>query len=144
WRARPPCRPSAVVAGAPDVDAPPRVDEHGDAQAVDRLLDAAGKRGRAVTGLESTIEAVNRDAVQQLYLLPGFKHMGAVCQCCGRPPPWTISGRCRFCDGVVRPAELGDAMGSRVLGSGGWVGLIDRHTELDADGGVGAILRCAA
>ena len=39
------------------------VDEQQDAGAVERLLDAAGKRGRAVTGLEPTLEAVNRNAV---------------------------------------------------------------------------------
>jgi hypothetical protein len=42
------------------------VDEQQDAEAVDRLLDAAAKRGRAVTGLEPTLEAVNCNAVQHL------------------------------------------------------------------------------
>lgn len=114
-----------------------RVDEQQDAEAVDRLLDAAAKGGRAVAGLEPTLEAVNRNAVQQLYLLPGFDRAGSVCQGCAalqRPIP---SGRCVFCGDAVHPTELGEAMVGRVLASGGAVGLVDRHAALRAQGGGG-------
>ena len=117
-------------------------DEQDDANTVDRLLDAAGKGGRAVTGLEETLEAVNRNAVQQLYVLPDFERMGVVCRGCGALQP--VAGRCRFCGDAVQAAELGEAMASRVLASGGRVGLIGRHAELRSRGGVGAILRYAA
>jgi peptide subunit release factor 1 (eRF1) len=120
------------------------VDEQQDAGAVDRLLDAAGTRGRAVTGLEPTLEAVNRNAVQHLYLLADFARIGAVCQRCHALQPETRSRGCRFCGDSIDPTELGEAMTNRVLASGGKVGLIDRHAELGAQGGVGAILRYAA
>ena len=121
-----------------------RVEEQEDAEAVDRLLDAAAKGGRAVAGLEPTLEAVNRNAVQQLYLLPSFERRGAICQGCGALQPPAPSDRCRFCGEAARPAELGEAMTGRVLASGGSVGLVDRHAGLGAQGGVGAILRYAA
>jgi peptide subunit release factor 1 (eRF1) len=121
-----------------------RVDEQEDAEAVDRLLDAAAKRGRAVAGLEPTLEAVNRNAVQELYLLPEFNHPGAACRGCAALQPPGPSGRCRFCGDVLEPTELGEAMVGRVLASGGTVGLVERHAALGAQGGVGAILRYAA
>ena len=98
-----------------------RVDEQEDAEAVDRLLDAAAKGGRAVAGLEPTLEAVNRNAVQQLYLLPSFERRGAICQGCDALQPPAPSDRCRFCGEAARPAELGEAMTGRVLASGGSV-----------------------
>jgi peptide chain release factor subunit 1 len=120
------------------------VNEQQDAEAVDRLLDAAGERGRAVTGLEPTLEGVNRKAVQHLYLLADFDRMGAVCQRCNALQPEGQSGRCQFCGESVQPTELGEAMTNRVLASGGKVGLIDRHANLGSQGGVGAILRYVA
>jgi Bacterial archaeo-eukaryotic release factor family 10 len=120
------------------------VDERQNAEAVDRLLDAAAKRGRAVTGLEPTLEAVNRNAVQHLYLLADFGRLGAVCQRCTALQPAGESGRCQFCGDSVEPTELGETMTNRVLASGGKVGLINRHVELGSQGGVGAILRYAA
>ena len=121
-----------------------RVEEQEDAEAVDRLLDAAAKGGRAVAGLEPTLEAVNRNAVQQLYLLPSFERRGAICQGCSALQPPAPSDRCRFCGEAARPAELGEAMTGRVLASGGSVGMVDRHAGLGAQGGVGAVLRYAA
>ena len=121
-----------------------RFDEQEDSEAVDRLLDADAKRGRAVTGLEPTLEAVNRNAVQQLYVLPGFGSIGAICEGCSALQPPAPSGRCRFCGDAAQPTELGEAMVGRVLASGGTVGVIHRHAELNAMGGVGAILRYAA
>jgi hypothetical protein len=120
------------------------VDEQQDADAVDRLLDAAAKRGRAITGLEPTLEAVNRNAVQHLYLLAGFGRMGAVCRRCNALQSASQPGGCQFCGDSVESTELGEAMTNRVLASGGKVGLIDRHAELGSQGGVGAILRYAA
>jgi Bacterial archaeo-eukaryotic release factor family 10 len=82
------------------------VDERQNAEAVDRLLDAAAKRGRAVTGLEPTLEAVNRNAVQHLYLLADFGRLGAVCQSCKTLQPANQSGRCQFCRDGSSPPSL--------------------------------------
>jgi peptide subunit release factor 1 (eRF1) len=120
-----------------------QIDEQEDAEAVDRLLDAAATGGRAVAGVESTVEAVNRSAVQQLYLVPEFEHAGAVCDGCAALQS-SLTRTCRFCAAVTRPTELGEAMVGRVLTSGGAVAVVDRHAGLAAREGVGAILRYAA
>jgi peptide subunit release factor 1 (eRF1) len=119
------------------------VEEQEDATAVDRLLDAAAKGGRAVAGVDPTLEAVNRGAVQHLYLTPEFERIGAVCDRCAALQA-TASGRCRFCQGVTQATELGSAMMGRVLASGGSIGVVQRHEGLAARDGVGALLRYAA
>jgi peptide subunit release factor 1 (eRF1) len=118
-------------------------DEQLDAAGVDRVLDAAAKGGRAVAGVEPTLEAVNREAVQQLYLLTAFERPGAVCEGCGalQAPP---AGPCRFCSAATRPTELGEAMVNRVLATGGSVSVVGRHAGLAGRDGVGALLRYAA
>jgi len=120
-----------------------RLDEHEDAGAVDRLLDAAAKGGRAVAGVAPTLEAVNRNAVQHLYMVRAFEQPGAVCERCGALQP-PAPGRCQFCGAATRTAELGEAMVGRVLASGGEVSMIERHGGLADRDGVGAILRYAA
>lgn len=110
---------------------------------VDRLLDAAAKGGRAVAGVEPTLEAVNRNAVQELYLLPEFERAGAICDRCATLQP-AAGGGCRFCEGTLQVTELGEAMVGRVLASGGSIGVVQGHAGLAAREGVGAILRYAA
>jgi hypothetical protein len=118
-------------------------DEQEDAVAVDRLLDAAAKGGRAVVGVEPTLEAVNRNAVQRLYLVPAFERPGALCERCATLQAPAARG-CRACGGATRPAELGEAMVGRVLASGGAVSVVERHAGLVEREGVGALLRYAA
>jgi peptide subunit release factor 1 (eRF1) len=120
-----------------------RLDEQEDADAVDRMLDAAAKGGRAVAGMESTLEAVNRNAVQHLYLARDFQRPGATCErCLALQLP--VSGACRFCGAATQPTELGEAMTTRVLASGGEVSVLGRHAALDGLDGVGALLRYMA
>jgi ribosomal protein L40E len=119
------------------------LDEQEDADAVDRMLDAAAKGGRAVAGIEATLEAVNRNAVQQLYLARAFQRPGAMCvRCEALQPP--VAGACRFCGADTRATELGEAMSSRVLATGGGVSMVGRHAGLDGREGVGALLRYMA
>jgi hypothetical protein len=118
-------------------------DEQEDAAAVDRLLDAAAKGGRAVVGVAPTLEAVNRNAVQRLYLVPAFERPGALCERCATLQPPTPDG-CVACGGATRPAELGEAMVGRVLTTGGSVSVVERHAGLVEQEGVGALLRYAA
>ncbi len=120
-----------------------QVEAQDDATAVDRLLDTAAKGGRAVAGVESTLEAVNRNAVQQLYLMPEFERTGVVCDGCAALQPTSV-GPCRFCASATHLTELGEAMVGRVLASGGSVGAVQRHPGLAEHEGVGAILRYAA
>jgi hypothetical protein len=118
-------------------------EEQADATAIERLLDAAAKGGRAVAGVDATLNAVNRNAIRELYLVPEFERLGVVCESCGALQPSAI-GPCRFCAGATQAAELGEAMVSRVLASGGSVGVVQRHAGPTAREGVGAILRYAA
>jgi hypothetical protein len=120
-----------------------QTDEQEDAQAVDRLLDAAAKGGRAVAGVAPTLEAVNRNAVQHLYLVPAFERPGALCERCATLQP-PAAGSCRACGGGTRPAELGEAMVGRVLASGGAISVVERHKGLSEREGIGAILRYAS
>ena len=119
------------------------IDQQDDANAVDRQLDAAAKGGRAVAGVAPTLEAVNKNAVQHLYLVRTFEQPGAVCEACAALQP-PVLGRCLFCGGDTRTAELGEAMVGRVLASGGEVSMVERHAGLTGRDGVGAILRYAA
>ena len=119
------------------------LDEEEDAAAVDRMLDAAAKGGRAVAGVDPTLEAVNRNAVQHLYLIRNFERPGATCeQCAALQPP--VAGHCRFCGSPTQPTELGEAMTGRVLASGGDISLVSPHAGLSGHDGVGALLRYVA
>jgi peptide chain release factor subunit 1 len=119
------------------------LDEQEDAEAIDRMLDAAAKGGRAVAGVDPTLEAVNRNAVQHLYLVRAFERPGALCERCGALQP-PVSSACRFCGASTQPTELGEAMTSRVLASGGAVSVVHRHGGLAGRDGVGALLRYVA
>jgi hypothetical protein len=119
------------------------VDGQQETDGVERVLDAAAKGGRAVAGLEATLEAVNRDAVQHLYLLGRFERPGAICGACGALQP-RPAAECAFCGGRAQPTELGSAMVGRTLARGGAVAVIDAHAGLAAQDGIGAILRYAA
>jgi len=120
-----------------------RLDQQEDAVAIDRMLDAAAKGGRAVAGVDRTLEAVNRNAVQHLYLVRAFEKPGAACERCGALQP-PVSGPCRFCGASTQPTELGEAMTGRVLASGGEVSVVSGHGGLDGREGVGALLRYIA
>ena len=120
-----------------------RLDEEEEVAAVDRMLDAAAKGGRAVAGVDPTLEAVNRNAVQHLYLIRNFERPGATCeQCAALQPP--VSGACRFCGAPTQPTELGEAMTGRVLASGGHISMVGRHAGLAGHDGIGALLRYVA
>jgi peptide subunit release factor 1 (eRF1) len=134
--------PMAVIAERA-ADHLARVDEQQDTEAVDRLLDAAAKGGRAVAGVDATVAAVNQGAVQHLYLLREFEREGAVCAGCQALQP-DVTGRCAFCGATTQPTELGTALIGRTLSHGGAVAMIDVHAGLASHAGVGAILRYAA
>ena len=75
-----------------------RLDEQEDATAVDRMLHAAAKVGRAVAGVNP---------------IRNFERPGAMCQQCGALQP-PVAGACRFCGAATQPTELGEAMTGRV------------------------------
>lgn len=111
--------------------------------AVEAALTEAAKGGRAVGGMEATLEAVNRGAVRHLYLLKTFAVPGRVCEGCGALQG-DGEGGCRFCGGPMRATELGEAMVDRVAATGGRVSVLERHPRLATHQGVAARLRYAA
>jgi hypothetical protein len=110
------------------------------AAAVDTVLVDAEGGGRATAGTTATMEAVNRGAVDRLYLLRRWEEEGAECVACRALQPPTDGG-CRWCGGATRLVELGEALVQRVLAASGDVASLDTHAGLERAGGVAALLR---
>lgn len=129
---------SALVTRATEVLARRgREEERG---AVDAVLTEAAKSGRAVSGVEATVEAVNRAAVHCLYLLREFRGEGRACAACRAIQSGPGAG-CRRCGQATKAVELGEAMVDQVVAAGGKVEVIASHAGLAAVGGIAARLR---
>ena len=113
------------------------------AAALDAVLVEADGGGRAIAGVDATIDAVNRGAVDRLYLLPIYEEEGRVCPAC-HALERAASDVCRWCGAVTSLLELGEAMVQRVLAAGGDVASVDVHAGLERVGGVAALLRYPA
>jgi peptide subunit release factor 1 (eRF1) len=109
------------------------------ARAVDALLTEAAKGGRAVAGVQPTLDAVARGAVHRLYLSKDLTGMARECPRCGALS--ADAERCTVCGVPSRDVRLGEALVERVLGSGGDVELVIGHVALERIGGVAARLR---
>jgi peptide subunit release factor 1 (eRF1) len=110
--------------------------------AVDGVLTNAAKGGHAAASLEGVLEAVQRGAVDRLYLVREFRERGRVCTGCAALQPGT-EATCRQCRQPTSPVELGEAMVTRTIAAGGAVTMVDAHAALRAIGGVAAHLRFA-
>jgi hypothetical protein len=108
--------------------------------AVETVLVAAEGGGRAVAGVDATIEAVNRGTVDCLYLLGAYDEAGRVCGTCGALQR-AADATCRWCGAATSVVELGETMVQRVLAAGGDVAGVDAHGGLARAGGVAALLR---
>ena len=111
-----------------------------EADAVEAVLTEAAKGGRAVAGLEETLEAVARGAVQHLYLLEGFSQPGRLCSECEALQRGDAA-TCRLCGKPTKGAELGGAIVDRVIATGGKVERVGIHQALARVGGLAALLR---
>lgn len=107
---------------------------------VEALLTQAAKSPHAVAGVEQTLEAVNRGAVHQLYLLEGFHEIGMACEACGALQRGTRPA-CRFCGRETKETELGEAMTDRVIAAQGRAETVEVDQALAQAGGVTARLR---
>jgi len=103
------------------------------------LIDAEGG-GRAAAGADATIDAVNRGAVDRLYLLQSYEEEGRACPAC-QALQGTAGGVCRWCGAATGVIELGEGMVQRVLAASGDVASVDTHPGLERAGGVAALLR---
>jgi peptide subunit release factor 1 (eRF1) len=110
------------------------------AEEIDALLTEAAKGGQASAGVETTLEAINRGAVQRLYLAKTFAEVGRACGGCGALQRGTAV-TCRLCGQPTKAVELAEAMADRALAAGGSVQRVDLDAPLAAAGGVAARLR---
>jgi peptide chain release factor subunit 1 len=110
------------------------------AAAVDGLLTEAAKGGHAAASLEGVLEAVQRGAVDRLYLLRTFRERGRACTMCLALQPGDVT-TCRICGQAAIAVDLGEAMVSRTIAAGGGATMVDAHAALGAVGGVAARLR---
>jgi peptide subunit release factor 1 (eRF1) len=117
-----------------------RLEKEEEAAAVDAVLTEAAKGRRAVAGLDESLEAVSRGAVHRLYLIKGFNEAGRVCVECGRLQGGS-GANCVVCGKATTATELGEAMVSRVVATGGTAEMIGSHRQLERVGGVAAALR---
>jgi hypothetical protein len=110
------------------------------AAAVDTVLAEAEGGGRATAGVEATIEAANRGAVDRLYLLQGYAEDGRACVAC-RALQRAGGAACRWCAGATGAIEVGEGLVQRVLAASGDVASLQTHAGLARAGGVAALLR---
>jgi peptide chain release factor subunit 1 len=111
---------------------------------VEQILDQAGPGGRAVLGVESTLEALSADAVQTLVVAPGEPRAGGECPECG----WLeADGRrdCPLCGSAVEPRhDIAHRAMERAREQAARVEVV--HGEAarrlaEVGGGMGALLR---
>lgn len=112
------------------------------ARAVDAVLTEAAKDGRGVASLDGVLEAAQRGAVDQLYLLRGFQVPGRRCSACGGLQPGPTAA-CRQCGHGTAPVELGEAVVIATIAAGGAVRLLESHAGLARAGGIAARVRFA-
>ena len=110
------------------------------AAALKAVLTDAEACGRAVSGVDGTIEAVNRGTVDRLYLLESHRGDGRVCLAC-HALQREDDIACRWCGAATSTLDLGEAMVRRVLAAGGDVTSIEVDAGLERAGGVAALLR---
>lgn len=109
---------------------------------IETVLVDAEKRARATAGLPSTLDAVSRGAVHQLYLLRAFRQLGRECGQCGLLKAEAVP-KCPLCGGLTIETELGEAAARRVLSAKGDVVDVPEHAGLARHGGLAASLRYA-
>jgi hypothetical protein len=109
---------------------------------VDGVLVEAQGSGRAAAGIEATLAAVNRGAVDRLFILRGWEEAGRACAACGALQRGSDTP-CRWCGEPTGPTPLGEAMVQRVIAADGTVESARAHAGLERAGGVAARLRYA-
>jgi peptide subunit release factor 1 (eRF1) len=107
---------------------------------VDSVLTQAAAGGRAASGVEATVEAVNRGTIDRLYILRSWEEAGCMCSACGVLQRGSDPA-CRWCGKPTKTVALGEAMVQRVIAADGAVESAHAHTGLARAGGIAALLR---
>lgn len=113
------------------------------AQQINELLEKAFKRGKAIFGLNGTLEAINSGQVHTLYLLSSLSLAGGKCVICGTLIPIQTSSilNCPLCKGEIKSVDLVEEMIKSVIRLDGDVKWSDDNDVLKDNDGVGVSLR---
>jgi peptide subunit release factor 1 (eRF1) len=129
--------PELMAAAAPVLE---RWRAEKETEVVDRWSDELGRNGRAASGWAGTLEAASDARIELLLFREGANHAAKRCPACGR---LSIEGvKCPL-DGT-QLEESGDGLDlavHRTLAHGGTVWAVRHRDDLEAAGGVGALLR---
>jgi peptide subunit release factor 1 (eRF1) len=129
--------PELMAAAAPVLE---RWRAEKETEVVDRWSDELGRNGRAASGWAGTLEAASDARIELLLFREGANHAAKRCPACGR---LSIEGvKCPL-DGT-QLEDSGDGLDlavHRTLAHGGTVWAVRHRDDLEAAGGVGALLR---
>ncbi len=114
--------------------------EH-EARQVNEIIDLAAKGGAGVIGLEKTLEAIQRELVRRLVVLPNFRSRGFICDSCGRLTVHPTE-TCPTCGEKLAPTtDVVEYAVSGALRNGADVQVVHDNPALEKAGGIGALLR---
>lgn len=107
---------------------------------VDRWKEELGRNGRAASGWRATLEAASDARVELLLFREGAEHEARRCPACRR---LSLDGSKCPLDGTQLEASKDglDLAVHQTLAHGGRVWAVRHRDDLDADGGIGALLR---
>jgi peptide subunit release factor 1 (eRF1) len=109
-------------------------------EVVDRWREELGRKGRAASGWRATLEAASDARVELLLFQEGAEHEARRCPACGR---LSLDGaKCPLDGTQLEHSKDGlDLAVHQTLAHGGRVWAVRHREDLDADGGIGALLR---
>jgi peptide chain release factor subunit 1 len=111
-----------------------------EAEAIERWREEAGRKGRAASGWEETLEAASDGRVDLLLFQEGSDRPAFRCPACGRAA--AAEGACPLDGTRLEPVDAGvDLAVHQTLAHGGAVWAIRHHEDLAPVGGIGALLR---
>jgi len=107
---------------------------------IERWRDEAGRKGRATSGWDSTLEAASDGRVEMLLVQGGVDQKAYQCPQCGRVQ--LTNGRCPLDGTSLESRDDGlDLAVHKTLAHGGTVHIVRDRDDLRPVGGVGALLR---
>jgi hypothetical protein len=119
-----------------------QVEREHEQQLVETLLSSSAADGRAVTGIEETIQALNEGRVWELLYADGFSEQGYECPYCS-----TLFSEekevCSYCGNEIQPTNLLEKATEQTLNLSGKVELVrgEAREQLQQAQGIGAFLR---
>jgi peptide subunit release factor 1 (eRF1) len=113
-------------------------------QNVKQLRVAAGKRGKATTGVHATLAALREGRVHMLYFAEGVSLPGRLCSGCGALFPEDAGEACEYCGKPLQvSSNIIDNVLLHAIGSSSDIEQVRGAAaeQLRATGGIGATLR---